>query len=112
MKIEISAQISDERITSVIGTDTSIWSIAAREPHNDIMRYAEDLSIFRKNLRSQLSAIKSTCGEDVVINVFPAVPVSAAVELGRVWMPKADLPMIIFDQSRGVGGFVPRIEIR
>lgn len=112
LKIEISAQISNERITSVIGTDTSIWSIAAREPHNDVMRYNEDLSAFRKILRSQLSAIKSTCGEDVVINVFPAVPVSAAVELGRVWMPKADLPMIIFDQSRGVGGFVPRIEIR
>jgi hypothetical protein len=39
------------------------------------------------------------------------VPVSIAVELGRVWMPKADLPLIVYDETPG-RGFVPRHEVR
>ena len=39
------------------------------------------------------------------------MPVSLAVQLGRVWMPKADLSMTIFDQNRELGGFVKAIDI-
>ncbi|WP_367171484.1 hypothetical protein [uncultured Aureimonas sp.] len=39
------------------------------------------------------------------------MPVSAAVDVGRVWMPKADLPMRIYDQNKGLGGFIPTILI-
>ena len=37
--------------------------------------------------------------------------ISLAVQLGRVWMPKADLSMTIFDQNRELGGFVKAIDI-
>jgi hypothetical protein len=37
--------------------------------------------------------------------------VSAAVEVGRVWMPKADLPLVVFDQNRTLQGFVRALEI-
>jgi SMODS-associated and fused to various effectors sensor domain len=40
-------------------------------------------------------------GQDNTIHVFPAVPVSVAVELGRVWMPKADLPLSLYDEKAG-----------
>jgi len=33
------------------------------------------------------------------------------VETGRVWMPKADLPMLIYDQNRAAGGFVQALSI-
>ena len=112
LKLAISAKISNERITSVLGPETSIWSIEAVDPHNDIIRSLEDLSSIRRILRSQLSAIKSTHCENAIINVFPAIPVSVAIELGRVWMPKADLPLCIFDQSYDSGGFVQRLQIR
>jgi allophanate hydrolase subunit 2 len=39
------------------------------------------------------------------------MPVSAAVETGRVWMPKADLPLLISNQNRKLGGFVRAFEI-
>jgi hypothetical protein len=42
--------------------------------------------------------------EGATIKVFPAPPVSAAVEVGRVWMPKADLPMTVFDQIVRLAG--------
>lgn len=107
----VSATISKARIDAVLGHDVSIWSITAILPHNDIMRNAGDLLRFRQELRRLFDRIKSMHGEGATINVFPALPVSAAVELGRVWMPKADLPMIIFDQNRRVGGFASALRI-
>jgi len=107
----ISASIAEERITSVLGPETAVWSITTSSPHNDIMRNQADLARFRQELRKLFDRIKATHGEDATINVFPALPVSAAVEVGRVWMPKADLPLQIFDQNRALGGFAPALRI-
>ncbi|WP_246749562.1 SAVED domain-containing protein [Agrobacterium rosae] len=107
----LSATISKARVDAVLGHDVSVWSITAISPHNDIMRTAGDLSRFRQELRWLFNKIKSAHGEGATINVFPALPVSAAVEVGRVWMPKADLSMIIFDQNRRVGGFASALRI-
>ncbi len=54
-----------------------------------------------------VNAISKRHGRGARIHLFPAVPVSAAVEIGRVWMPKADLPMTIYDEHRDKGGFHP-----
>jgi hypothetical protein len=110
LKLAISATISDDRISAVLGSDVSIWSLTAQNPHNDIMRYPEDLAEYRKLLRALFDEIKAAHGEDAIINVFPAIPVSCAVETGRVRMPKADLPLIIYDQVPG-SGFVSRLTI-
>ena len=34
-----------------------------------------------------------------------------AIEVGRVWMPKADLPLVVYDQNRALGGFGRALEI-
>ena len=107
----LSATVTDDRITDVLGADATIWRIEAEQPHNDIMKRPTDLSEFRRLTRSIFNAIKARHGERAVINVFPAMPVSAAVEVGRVWMPKADLPLVIFDQNRTLKGFVRALEI-
>lgn len=111
LKLEVSSNISDERIKTILGDDASIWSLYADKPHNDCMRYREDLQVFRTNARKVLADIKTTHGEGSVINVFPAVPVSVAVEFGRIWMPKADLPLRIYDQSRVDNGFAHRLSM-
>lgn len=108
----VSATIPKERIEAVLGQDVSVWSISAISPHNDVMRNAGDLSRFRQELRRLFDKIKSVHGEGAAINVFPALPVSAAVEVGRVWMPKADLPLHVFDQNRRVGGFASALRIQ
>lgn len=111
LKLCISATINDERIRAVLDPDASIWSIETPAPHNDVMHRAEDLRAFRHVMRSVFNDIKAAHGEQAEINVFPAVPVSAAVEIGRVWMPKADLALHLFDQNRTSGGFVRRLSI-
>lgn len=39
------------------------------------------------------------------------MPVATAIELGRVRMPKADMPWRIYDQVNDSGGFIPALEI-
>ncbi len=110
LKIAVSATVNDERITRVLGDDAAIWSITVAEPGNDVVRQPEDLSVFRTTLRAVYNEIKARHGEGKVINLFPVMPASLAVETGRVWMPKADLEMLIYDQKRG-DGFVPTLSI-
>lgn len=112
LKLAISATVMDERIEAVLGPNAAIWSLSAASPGLDVLRRPEDQVAYRQHLRELLDRIKTVHGEDVVINVFPALPVSLAVETGRVWMAKADLPMKIYDQNRSLGGFVPTFEIR
>jgi len=110
LKLGISATITDDRITAVLGPDVSIWSLTAKNPNNDIMRHVEDLREFRRIIRKLFDDIKAAHGQDASIHLFPAIPVSCAVELARVRMPKADLPLLVYDQVRE-SGFVHRLTI-
>ncbi len=111
LKLAVSAPVDDERIRAVLGPDVAIWSVAARTPHNDVMRRPEDLSSYRGLLRSLYDRIKGVHGREATVNLFPVVPASVAIETGRVWMPKAHLPMVVFDQNWKRGGFAPTLRI-
>jgi hypothetical protein len=43
--------------------------------------------------------IKAVHGQNTALHLFPVMPISLAIETGRVWMPKADMPLIIYDQN-------------
>ena len=111
LNLSLSATISNERISEVLKGPHSVWTITIDQPDNDFLKSREQLEMFRSQLRKLLNQIKARHGEHATIHVFPAVPVSVAVELGRVWMPKADLPLAIYDQNRKCGGFVFALKI-
>lgn len=112
LKFELSATITDDRVKNILGEECSIWSITHRNPNNDYLKSRLHLQDFRQITRKALDQIKAHHREDTIIHVFPAMPVSTAIELGRVWMPKADLPMIIYDQNRMKGGFIKTLKIK
>ena len=109
LKLSISALIADDRVTSILGDHVAIWEINASGANNDIMRSPEDLREFRRLARSIYSEIRVAHGAGPV-HVFAAVPVSVAVEAGRVWMPKAHLPLRIYDETPN-RGFVERLRV-
>lgn len=111
LKLELSATIQDDRIIEVLGDDTSIWSIRIATPYNNFLKSEKQLDQFKEVMRKTFDRIKAIHGENTTLNVFPAMPVATAVEMGRVWMPKADLPMVIFDQNNKKNGFHKAIEI-
>ena len=101
----LSATVSLDRVEAVLGSAADIWSLQTVNPHNDIMRRSADLAAFRQLMRRTLDQIKAAHSQAREIHVFPAMPVSCSVEMGRVWMPKADLPLSIYDENRKLGGF-------
>jgi len=62
-------------------------------------------------MRPLLDRIKARHGQNTALHIFPAASVAVAVELGRVRMPKADMPWRIYDQVNSRGGFVPALSI-
>lgn len=112
LNLSLSATISDERIIKALGSEeASIWRITIDNPNNDFLKSREQLEKFRIQFRTLLDKIKAKHGEEGVTHIFPAVPVSVAVEIGRIRQPKADLPFVIYDQNRDRGGFAEAIRI-
>lgn len=106
LKLELSGSISDDRVISAIGSDSAIWSIKAEQPGVSCLKSERDLIEFKKATRNVLALIRDKHGQDTTIHLFPAIPISAAIEFGRFWMPKADCPVVIYDQVSPKRGFV------
>jgi hypothetical protein len=109
--LSLSATIDLKRVTSVLGEDASIWTITVQTPHNDLMKSREQLAVLRAVLRRVFDQIKFAQGQSAILHIFPAAPVSACLEVGRVRMPKADMPWQLYDQVNPLGGFVHALSI-
>jgi hypothetical protein len=101
----LSATVDDSRIRAVLGDDVSIWKLTLPTPNNDFLKSREQLTQFRQHSRSLLDRIKARHGVQATLHVFPAMPVSTALDFGRIWMPKADMGLQIWDENRKLGGF-------
>ncbi len=109
--LALSATVTTDRITSVLGSDASIWTVTVPVPHKEIVKSRNQLSEIRVLFRQLFDEIKAIHGQTTLLHVFPAMPVSLAVELGRARSPKADMPWRVYDQVNTLGGFVPALEL-
>lgn len=107
----LSAKIDHDRLRRVLGEEISIWELSIAQPHNDFLMSTSQLSAFRTTARSLLAEIGRAHGFQKTLRIFPAMPVATAIELGRVRMPKADMPWQVFDHHRVHDGFVPTLTI-
>ncbi len=112
LKIELSGDITDDRIKKVLGEDVSIYSIRIDNPNNDFVKSRKQIKDFGNKVKHVLNDLKKKHGQDVVLHLFPAMPVALAVELGRVWMPKADMTLKIYDQNSNLGGFIEALSLK
>ena len=110
--IAFSDNVSKGRITRVIGNDASIWEITIENPHNDFMQAKQQLSLFRRRMRRLIVEIKQQHGEATPLHIFPVMPVSCCIELGRIRMPKVDMPWQIYDHDMDTQEFVKAIELK
>lgn len=98
--LSLSAVILPSRVTDILGKNVSIWEVSHSNPNNDFLKSKKQLQNFREVMRSLMDEIKRNHGENAVIHVFPATPLSIAIDLGRIIMPKADLKMKIYDENK------------
>lgn len=111
LNISLSGTINNDRITSVLGSECSIYTLTIDKPSNAYLVSKKQLDDFTLSIRELFNEIKLKYGSKTHLHVFPAMPISTAVELGRYWMPKADMPLIIYDENKLNDGFFKAIEI-
>jgi hypothetical protein len=107
----LSATVTDERITRALGGPAAIWRVSIPKPNNDFLKSKTQAQQFRQLVRPLMDRIKARHGENTLLRVFPTMPVALAVDFGRILMPKADLPLRIYDQNHQSGGFAPALDI-
>lgn len=97
----LSATAIVNRVKSRYGDNASIWVVTADNPNNDMLKSEDQLAEFRKITRKVLDEINAASQEQSV-KVFMAMPAACAVELGRVWMPKSDKQLVLYDKNNAV----------
>lgn len=110
--ISMSDMVNRDRIHTVLGKEVSIWEITVQKPNRNILKSKQTLENFKNVVRDAYSNIRRSQGERSEIHLFPVMPNSCAIETGRVWMPKVDLPLIIYDQNKNRDGFYKTITIK
>lgn len=110
LNLSLSATIDNKRITDVLGEDASIWTITILTPNNDFLKSRRQIELFRQEMRLLFDRIKAKHGQ-MKLHIFPACPNSVAIELGRVWMPKADVSLALYDQNNKMCKFVHCFDI-
>lgn len=111
--ISLSGRIMQDRITSVIEEPVAIWEITVDEKflHNDFIKSSAQLSLWRTALRKLMEKIKQEHGQQTPLHVFPAMPISCAIEMGRIRMPKSEMLWVIYDQNHKHNKFVKALTI-
>jgi len=109
--VSLSARIEPRRVTEVVGDNVCIWELTIDGCHNDFLKSRAQLSAFRETARKLMARIAEAHGCRIPLRIFPAMPVACAVELGRIRMPKADMPWIVYDQNHKAGKFLEALEI-
>lgn len=104
LNISLSGIIDNRRIRTII-PNSDIWTLTINEPNTDFLRTKIQLYEFKKQARKILEEIKSKYKEGTILNIFPAMPISAAIEFGRLILPKTDMQMKIYDQVDNQTGF-------
>jgi hypothetical protein len=111
LNLSLSATINNERINSILGDDCSIYTLTIDKPFNDFLQSKTQLQDFSIAIRQLFDEIKSNYSTQTELHIFPAMPIATAIEFGRIWMPKADMPLIIYDENKTFDGFNKTIEI-
>ncbi len=108
--ISIELSISDAIPATAIGAAlpdirVAAYALRAPKPSPTLVRAPQDVRDFGTTFQSLMSRIRSRHGEHCTLHMFPAIPVSLAVQLGRALLPKARAPIRVYDYDAKRQGF-------
>lgn len=110
LTISLSATVDRSLVSRAMGESAlAEMAFTITQPAYSTIRGPADLNTFRQTMHDCLGAIESRFGSNCEIHVFPAMPASAAVEFGRLMLPKAFPGILIYDHHRDRGGFHPTL---
>lgn len=105
VELSLSDLIDGDTIERIMGPGLPKYRMSIPNPSPGFLRTKQDLLVFRSEHRRLLSRIMADAGKGCTIHLFPAVPVSIAVEIGRMVLPKSDVPIVVYDFNRDTSGW-------
>lgn len=96
----LTADITEERVNDVMSPDI-VYRISAKQNGVDCISSAQDLSNFWHTYQDVLDEIRNNHPLVKEISLFPAIPISAAFEVGRRFMPGIYPKLKIYDDYNG-----------
>lgn len=109
--IDLSTSVCDDRITFMLGDDATIYHITIDEPSRTFVSGEIIQEEFVKVFRAAMETLKNLRPAPKCIHIFPVMPNSLAVRAGMDYMPKADLPVMIYEQANQADGFFKALTI-
>ena len=109
--IDLSACVMDDRVTSVLGDDVTIFHITIPNPCRSFVTSEENQKKFIEIYREAVELIKNLRPVPESIHLFPVMPNSLAIKVGMDYMPKTDLPLIVYEQATHRDGFFEALTI-
>lgn len=85
-----------ERIKERYGDSGSIWEFTLPKPDTNFLTSKRMLHRFCSEVEQLLDEIRRQTNKDE-LHVFMAMPVACAVELGRTWMQKPNMSLLLYD---------------
>lgn len=108
--LSLSGKIGRDEYQSIIG-DAPVYEIEIDAPNPGFLTYKSRLEKFRTLYRQVLSEIRTKYGSECEIQLFAAIPAPIAVLCGKELLPKSDPQMLVYDNDKAQGGFVPTLTI-
>jgi hypothetical protein len=102
--LSISDHIHDDKLGQEINESCAVYEIGIPEPGVHAISHPQQVEAFSKVFRKLLSDIQAHHGVDCEVHLLPAIPVSLAIECGRVLLPTKDPVIWVweFDQATKV----------
>jgi len=111
--LSLSGSLTVESLPANIDRSFYIYEItlANGDPNPTYLRLKQDLADFKQVYQQALRAIGRTHQQLTEIHLFPAVPAPIAVLCGRELLPKVDPALLVYDNDKKQGGFVPILKV-
>ncbi|MEY2831679.1 MAG: hypothetical protein RLZZ574_937 [Cyanobacteriota bacterium] len=101
LNLSLSGTIRDEEINSALDKPHSYYKITIANPNPNFLKSEEQLDLFKAEIRTLLRRIRETHGHDCEIHLFPAIPLSIAVSIGCILLPKIDPKIHVYENNDG-----------
>jgi hypothetical protein len=114
LALSLSAAIDLAKLPAEVDDRYSVWEIvpATDEPSRDLFAAEATLAAFTTEYRRFLGAVERDYPAARAIDIFPAVPVSAAVVIGREVMRESQPQLNIFDRSGDTYEFALAVNLK
>lgn len=105
VRLSISGRVHFAEVHRAVGDTMPDYELTISSPSRTAIRSQEQLELFRNEWRALLTRIRENHGPSCEVHLFPAVPNSIAVEIGRTLLPKIEPTLRVYDCDHDLGGF-------